>query len=215
MTESPTIYIADIGVKCTTCGMRFNSKQLPVLLDTGYRNSELRQDFKGKIPQFEPYAICTCPSCGRADWVTNFEVTDEPAVLNQASTTPHLQFRTAAISAERLGRGFLDVGLLYLHAAWCADDTRAYPQAREYRKLAAHAFQKSLVDASCPIERRVEIEYLTGELLRRAHEFEASSMHFKQVISRLPGRFAMMARKLMRLAENNDSNAIDFEVEGA
>lgn len=208
------MYVADVAVKCPQCGIKFNSRQMPILIDTGMRNSELRQDFKGEMPQFEQYAVCTCPSCGQSDWVNNFEVTEELAVLSQASTTPHLQFRAAAILAEREGRDFFNVGLLYLHAAWCADDSRAYPQGREYRKLAADAFQKSLVDASCPVDRYAEIEYLIGELLRRAGEFEASRAHFNRIITHLPSKFAILARKLMRLAENNDTSLLDFESEG-
>lgn len=208
------MYICDVGVKCPNCGIKFNSRQMPVLLDTGYRNSELRQDFKGSIPQFEQYAICTCPSCGKADWVNSFEETEEVTVLNQPGTTPHLQFRSAAISAERAGRNFFNVGLFYLHAAWCADDNQAVPQAREYRRLASDAFSKSLVDVSCPVDRRGEIEYLIGELYRRTGEFEAAVTHFKLVLPRLPARYAIMARKLMRLAEAGDSNAVDFESEG-
>src|ERR1043166_6893329 len=119
------MYICDVGVKCPNCGIKFNTKQLPVLLDLGLRNSELRQDFKGELPQQEMYAVCTCPSCGTADWVNNFEETEEMAVLNQPPTTAHLQFRSAAISAERKGRDMFNVGLFYLHAAWCADDSNA------------------------------------------------------------------------------------------
>src|ERR1700732_1397086 len=131
------MYLTDVTVKCPNCGTRFGAVQLPVLLDTGYRNSELRQDFKGAIPQFEQYAVYTCPSCGRADWSNAFPETDEPAVLNQADTITHLQFRTAALNAERQGRDFYNVALFYLHAAWCADDSAAFPQASEYRRLSA------------------------------------------------------------------------------
>jgi uncharacterized protein (DUF2225 family) len=208
------MYIADVGVKCPNCGIKFSTKQLPVLLDLGVRNSELRQDFKGEFPQFESFSICTCPSCGKADWVNNFEETEEVAVLSQPQTTAHLQFRAAALSAERQGRDMFNVGLFYLHAAWCADDNNAVPQAREYRRLAADAFRKSLVDVSCPVDRRPEIEYLIGELLRRAGEFEASQAHFKAVVSRLTGRFALMARKLIKLAESGDSQPVDFDTEG-
>src|SRR5262249_28955306 len=168
------LYIAEVPVKCSNCGVKFVSRQIPVLFDTGYRNSELRQDFKGRIQQMEHYTVVTCPSCGRADWSSSFEQIDEQTVLSQPNLPSHLQFRTAAIAAERQGKDFYNVGLFYLHAAWCADDVMAQPQAREYRKLAADAFGKSLVDISCPIERRAEIEYLIGELLRRAGEFEAA-----------------------------------------
>jgi uncharacterized protein (DUF2225 family) len=207
------MYITDVTVKCPDCGIKFNAKQLPVLLDTGYRNSELRQDFKGTLPQFEQYAVYTCPGCGRVDWSNSFPEIEEIAVLNQANMVTHLQFRTAAINAERRGKDFYNVGLFYLYAAWCADDSRAFPQAREYRRLAADAFKKSLVDTSCPIANRDEIQYLIGELLRRSGEFEASKNHFQQILPHLPGRFALMSRKLVRLAESRDQNAIDFNPE--
>jgi uncharacterized protein (DUF2225 family) len=205
------MYLATIAVRCPTCGIKFNSRQLPQLVDTGIRNSELRQDFEGRAEQFEPYAICTCPSCGLADWMHVFPATKEVAVLSQPSTTPHLQFRAAALGAEKAASGFYNVGHLFLHAAWCADDARAYPQAREYRKLAADAFSKSLLDVSCAFEQRPNIEYLIGELYRRAGEFEKSKLHFSQVISRLPGKYAYMARKLTKLATQGNMDSIRFE----
>ncbi|HEY9679463.1 MAG TPA: DUF2225 domain-containing protein [Drouetiella sp.] len=208
------MYLADIGVKCPACGVKFNSRQVVIMIDSGYRNSELRQDFQGRAEQYEPYTICTCPSCGRADWTNRFEVTKEPVTLQQPSSTPHLQYRSAALSAERNGRDFYNVGLLYLHAAWCADDNRAYPQAREYRRLSADSFRKSLFDVSCPVDQRVEIEYLIGELLRRSGDFEASKAHFRQAVAHLPAKFAYMARKLMRLAEAGTVESIPFENEG-
>jgi uncharacterized protein (DUF2225 family) len=208
------MYLADVAVKCPTCGVKFNSRQVPVVLDYGYRNSELRQDFQGQGPQYESYAVCTCPGCGRADWISGFPATKEPAALNQPQLTAHLQYRSAATYAERNGRDFYQIGMFYLHAAWCADDNRAFPQAREYRRLAADALRKSLTDVSCPVSSRVQIEYLIGELLRRAGDFEAAHAHFKEVIPRLSGKFAYMARKLMRLAEVRRSEPINFESEG-
>lgn len=207
------MYLLDVGVKCPNCGVKFNSRQLAIILDTGLRNSELRQDFQGRAPQFEPYAVCTCPSCGRADWITRFPNCDETAVLNQPATTPHLQYRAAALNAERSGRDFYNVGMLYLHAAWCADDIHAYPQAREYRRLAADAFRKALVDVSCPVDQRVQVEYLIGELLRRSGDFEGCKQHYRQSITRLTGKYAYMARKLMKMAENNVTEAILFDRE--
>jgi uncharacterized protein (DUF2225 family) len=205
------MYLSTVGVKCPNCGVKFNSRQVPVHYDSGKRNSELRQDFQGQYEQFEPYAVCTCPSCGRADWIDHFEPTSEEAVLNQPASTPHLQYRSAAVGAERGGSTFYNIALLYLHAAWCADDARAHPQAREYRRLAADAFAKSLIDISCPIEKRPEIEYLIGELLRRSGDFEAAKKHLRDVIPALPARFAFMARKLMKLCELGNIESIQFE----
>ena len=205
------MYLATVPVKCPTCGIKFNSRQLPIFLDTGIRNSELRQDFEGKAEQFEPFKICTCPGCGKADWMTTFEPTDETAVLNQSNTTPHLQYRQAALEAERRGGDFYNIGTLYLNAAWCADDAGAYPQAREYRKLAADSYAKSLLDVSCPFDQRPTIEYLIGELHRRSGEFEKCKLHYNQVIVRLPGQMAVMARRLIKLATLGNTDVIQFD----
>jgi uncharacterized protein (DUF2225 family) len=205
------MHVADIGVKCPVCGVKFSSKQLPVIVDTNRRNSELRQDFEGKIPQFEQYAVCTCPSCGYADWAHRYEVTNETSVLTARKLTPHIQFRSAAIAAEKEGRDFYSIGIFYLYAAWCADDSYAVQQAKEYRKLAVDFLKKSLVDGSCPKNQKEEIQYLVGEIMRRAGDFEQSKDHFRQVMPRLSSKFALMARKLMKLAESQDSNPIEFE----
>jgi hypothetical protein len=205
--------LAQVGVKCPDCGLSFNTRQVPVFLDIGRRNSELRKLFDVPEIQFEPYEVCTCPSCGKADWMKLFPPTGTIGALNQPNTTPHLQYRNAALAAERSGREMFEIAFFYLYAAWCADDTGAWPQAREYRKLAASAFGKSLIDGTCQHSRRAETEYLIGELLRRAGEFEYCREHLRQVIPQLPGKFALMGRKVMRFAEQGNVEAFLFETD--
>jgi tetratricopeptide (TPR) repeat protein len=213
------MHLADVAVKCPHCGLRFNSKQLPLFIETGQRNSELRQDFGGLLPQPEQYIVCTCPSCGNADWMKNFPASKQelsgeaPVLLPQRNAPAHLQFRDAAVLSERNGRNLYNIGFLYLYAAWCADDSGAFPQANGYRRLAADAFAKSILTSSCPPERLGETEYLIGELLRRSGDFQAARDHFTRVIVKLPAQFALMARKLMRLADQQNSNAIPFVFE--
>lgn len=216
------MHLADVAVKCPHCGLRFNSKQLPLFIETGQRNSELRQDFGGLVGQPEPYTVCTCPSCGNADWMRNFPPAKdetstwtgpEQGLLQQRNAPAHLQFRDAALSYERSGRDAYNIGFLYLYAAWCADDSGAYPQASGYRRQAAAAFSRSLIDFSCPTARTSEIEYLIGEVLRRSGDFQAARSHFSRVIAKLPAQFALMARKLMRLADQQIAEAIPFVFE--
>jgi len=206
--------LLEIGVKCPNCGIKFTSRQLPEIIDTGIRNSELRQHYGDVMPCYEHFTIATCPSCGRADWATSFPATKEPCSLNQPQSPPHVQYRQAALGAERQGRNFYAAGLFYLHAAWCADDVGAIPQAREYRRLAADSLRKSLVDVSCPIAHRAEIEYLVGELYRRAGDFNNCRDYYQSVIGRMPSKYALMARKIMRLAELKSEDLIEFENAG-
>jgi uncharacterized protein (DUF2225 family) len=211
--RNPNMYLANVGVKCPGCGVKFNSKQLPLYLETGKRDSELRQEIAEKNLQLEQYTICTCPTCGLSDWMKAFPATKEKTLLQQANITPHLQFRNAAMACERNGRGSYKAGLFFLYAAWCADDAKAYLQAAEYRKAAATAFMRSLTDGTCPNARKSEIEYLIGELLRRFGEFASSQEYFRSVINQLPAKFAFMARRLMRRAELKNSEPISFQMQ--
>lgn len=206
------MYLHDVGVKCPDCAIKFTTRQVPVYIDTGYRNSELRQHVGEIAPCYEHYSVCTCPSCGRADWAMSFEPTEEECVLSQAKTPPHLQYRNAAMRSEKDGASYYDAGMFYLYAAWCADDNGAFPQAKVYRKLAIDSFRRSLTDVSCPLENRGDIEYLIGELMRRIGLFDQCRAYFTQVIGHLPGNYATMARKLMRLAELQNAELIPFEV---
>jgi len=201
----------EIGVKCPKCGVIFKSKQLPIYVDLGFRNSELRVDYKGALGPSERYAISECPSCGKADWITEFHDTQEMSVLQAAENPPHLQFRAAAVDRERNGGDNYNIGLFYLHAAWCADDDGVFVQAREYRRMAADFFNKSVIDGSCPPSRRQETEYMIGEIMRRSGDFANAVEHFRRAIPKLSGQFALMARKLTRLAQSYNSDPIDFE----
>lgn len=207
--------LAEVGVRCDKCGTSFVSRQLPTFIDIGYRNSELRQDYRGYSPMMEQYAIVTCPSCGRADWSTTFPPASGTPVLWQAAASAHMQYRQAALEKER-DAGSINsykAAVFYIHAAWCADDSKAFPQAREYRRLSAESFKRSLSDNTCPQEVRSETEYLIGELMRRSGDFEGARDHFRMCIGRLSARFAVMARKLMRLCEQGSTESIQFEAD--
>lgn len=180
-------------------------------MDLGIRNSELRQDFAGKATQPEPYSVCTCPACGKSDWMGKFPTTQEEAVLNQSPLTPHLQFRNAAMQTEQFSKDFYDVGNLYLYAAWCADDVKAYLQAKEYRMRAIESFSKSLNDVACPVKERPTVEYLIGELYRRVGDFASAQLHMQDVLPRLPGKLAYMARKIIKLAAEANPDIDNFE----
>ena len=206
--------IVDIPVKCQRCGAKFTSQQVLTMLDTGLRNSELRHTpppADPPVPSFEHYAVITCPSCGKVDWSNTFAVIDEPVSLRQASAVSHLQFRMAAIEAERQGQDWYHIGMFYLYAAWCADDALALPQAREYRVHAGEALRKSILDGSCPPSQRSMLDYLIGEVLRRSGQFQECQEYFKEVIPRLLAQYAYMARKLMRLADNGEFAAVPFD----
>lgn len=208
--------LAEVGVRCDKCGTSFVSRQLPTFIDIGYRNSELRQDYRGYNPMMEQYAIVTCPSCGRADWSTEFPPALGKPVLAQVASSAHMQYRQAALERER-SQGSINsyqAAVFYIHAAWCADDSKAFPQAREYRRLAAESYKRSLSDNTCPQEARAETEYLIGELMRRSGDFEGARDHFRMCIGRLSARFAVMARKLMRLCEQGSAESIQFEADG-
>ncbi len=115
------------------------------------------------------------------------------------------------MQAEQFTKDFYDVGNLHLYAAWCADDANARLQANEYRLFAIQAFSKSLNDVSCPVTERPTVEYLIGELYRRVGDFAAAQTHMQEILPRLPGKLAYMARKVMKLAAAENANVDSFE----
>jgi uncharacterized protein (DUF2225 family) len=206
--------LVQIAVKCPRCGSKFNTLQVSAWFDTGMRNSELRQDFAGGAPQMEQYAVCTCPACRKSDWMSQFPAINEPAVLNQANLIAHVQFRTAAVAAQQDRHDYYNAGILYLYAAWCADDSKAYPQAQEYRRCAIESFARALNDVSCPLNERRTVEYLIGELYRRTGDFAAAQSHLNSVLPHLPGKLAYMARKIIKLATFENSELSTFDTPG-
>ena len=206
--------LIQIVVKCPRCGSKFNSTQVSAWVDTGMRNSELRQHFGGSTPQMEEHAVCTCPTCHNSDWMSQFPPINEQAVLNQAQMPAHLQFHAAAIAYEQEKHDYYNAAILYLYAAWCADDSRAYPQAKQYRGCAIRSFTCSLNDVSCPINEKPTVEYLIGELYRRTGDFAATQSHLTGALPHLPGKLAYMARKIIKLAALENSGLTSFDNPG-
>ena len=213
-TKLHAMDVVTISVRCPKCAVKFNSRQLAGNPETNNRDSELRAQYGDTTQTVESFAICTCPRCGKSDWVQTFPLADEAAVLDQPNMTPHLQFRAAALDAEKNGAEFYNIGTFYLYAAWCADDIAAQPQAREYRKLAAESFSKALLNISLPAEEQATVAYLIGELFRRSGDFERCRQHYNQVIAKLPVNYAYMARKLIKLAALGNMDSIRFEAIG-
>ncbi len=146
--------------------------------------------------------------------MNQFPATEEQAVLNQSPVTAHLQFRNAALEAENVGRDYYKAGMLYLYAAWCADDSNAQLQAHAYRNSALQSMKQALNDGSCPLNERATVEYVIGELYRRTGDFAAAQGYLQDVLARLPGKLAYMARKIIKLAEQGNSDLIAFENPG-
>jgi hypothetical protein len=206
------MFTTDVSVKCPKCGTKFNSRRVPNVPDTGVRDSELRYIPPAIDQKYEGFAVCTCPSCGVSDWAYTFEKINEQVFVQQSQMPPHLQYRTAAMTAEREGRNSFNIALLYLYAAWCADDIMALPQAREYRRKAADYFRRSLIDRSCPFPELMSVEYLIGELLRRASQFQDSVNHLHAQMPKFSPRFASMAEKVMQLAMMQNSEPMPLDV---
>jgi hypothetical protein len=205
--------LAEVGVKCPRCGMQFNSTIPESVFDTGLRDSELRcVPAPGEQP-FEPLVVCACPGCGKADWTLSFNPGSQLFGARETPTPSYSRFAQAAREAQDSGGSSYSLSMYYLYAAWCADDAGA-PAAGEYRRLSAELLTRSLADQSCPLFQRATVEYLIGEIQRRRGAFTECLRHFKEVIPRLPARYAFMARKLMRLAELSMSDPVPFDSEG-
>jgi hypothetical protein len=90
--------------------------------------------------------------------------------------------------------------MFYLPAAWCAADNRAFARLR--------------TDVSCPQDSRVQIDYLVGKLLPRSGHFADAIAHFREAMSRLTGKHAYMAGRLIKLCGIGRVEPVYFEHEG-
>jgi uncharacterized protein (DUF2225 family) len=71
---------------------------------------------------------------------------------------------------------------LYLRAAWCAQDDKNETIERSHRASAIEHFKKALDTEKLPVQERLAITYLIGELYRRVHDLAQAAIWFNRAI---------------------------------
>lgn len=181
-----------IDLRCPNCGSDFTSKTVESA------NLRVRQhtDFYPEATGVQPirYAVHRCPNCGFAGRDDSFSglqtlgyevrqrVWDElaPRVTDTAPASETYEF--AAKIATWDGADAVNIGDLWLRAAWCCVDEGDIEAERYYRRYAARSFEEALehYDEIEPDER-AKITYLVGELWRRIGDGARANSWFDRV----------------------------------
>jgi uncharacterized protein len=87
--------------------------------------------------------------------------------------------------AEWRGEEPRQIGEFFLRAAWCCVDERDTEAERYFRRKAAWAFERALVDGRVPRDERAVLTYLVAELWRRIGDVRKAATWFDAVPTEL------------------------------
>ncbi len=79
------------------------------------------------------------------------------------------------------GASDLEIGELYLEAAWCCTDDNLEEEEKYYRYLVIKHFEKALESKKIPKNEEAIYTYLIGEMYRRVGDIENAKIWYDKV----------------------------------
>lgn len=180
-----------INISCPCCEHQFQTEALTSTNTFGPRFTDLHVQAVG----FQPLLIIinTCPQCGFSGYLKDFEEplsADIKAHIRQ-ELTPRVESVDAPRSYEFAARiktwqeaPALQIGDLYLRAAWCCMDAGDTEREAEYRRLTIQYFLQALEQGQVRADDEPTVTYLVGELYRRIGQTGEARLWFNKVIAR-------------------------------
>ena len=146
------------------------------------------------------FEIHTCIFCGYSGYSEDFERKKIDKALKalieerigsyicRKGVNPEKKYEYAAWIGEAWGKGSLDIGRLYLKAAWCS--ARGYRHGKKrkeryYRRKAIEYFQIAWQGKEIPQDIEGIFLYLIGEIFRRVGDSQKAVLWFDYVIKAL------------------------------
>ena len=171
--------LRDIRLRCPICEKQFKSREA-VTTNAFLRK---RTDFHVYADGVQPtaYLVHICPQCGYAGKDNRFAKdsasSNDLAAPVWSDLEPRLtdtplsgseRYAVAAQVALRSGEPAIELGDLYLRAAWCCVEEGDIEAERYFRRHAAWSFERALGErGAVEIDARAVLTYLVGELWRR------------------------------------------------
>ncbi|MGE0431922.1 MAG: DUF2225 domain-containing protein [Planctomycetota bacterium] len=175
---------ATISLTCPLCQTRFESAA-PGDWSIGEKDTDFCPRYIGSNPL--PLLAHCCPTCGfaghEADFapfdnerhadkvkrmLTSIEADDASGAGSGSDGVGAVErYRRMALIAIYRNRPSLEVADIYLKAVWCAR-TAGLPGEDHCRQKAIRYFEMSVAAGDVPAGRRAMVQYLIGELHRRA-----------------------------------------------
>jgi len=204
-------------VNCPVCDTRF---EIPILTSTNTFGGQTT-DFHARAAGADPlqFMIGTCPTCGYSDFsgklmepievsdIVKEKVREElTPLINGKKPDPATSFEFAAKIAHWQHQPSINIGLLYLQAAWCCQEYGNNPNEATYRLTAIDVFKKALSEDKLTTERRLNTIYLIGELYRRVNNLEKAAEWFNQAIQECNKTDEPHAAKIKKIAIQQRDN---------
>jgi uncharacterized protein (DUF2225 family) len=187
-----------LTLTCPICDKENRTQTIASLGWTGMKRTDFREN-----PIMLPYLIHTCGSCGFTGIKTDFEAESEfrtvdkfmfrkflTEIAGETAEGKHaladVRYELAAKIAIHEQRPKRTIGLLYLNAAWCAEEQQDYEAERFYRIKAAENLgqfisQPWISEDEMGGDGKAVLCYLTGETWRRAGYVARAKIWFSEV----------------------------------
>ena len=189
--------IADLKLKCPCCRKTFISS-VWISTNKGPISTDFYQTSFGLQPMH--FEIHTCIFCGYSGYSEDFDKRKIDKALKamieeriglyicRKGVSPEKKYEYAAWIGEASGENSLDIGRLYLKAAWCFPEDCGHgkrKKKRYYRRKAIEHFEMAWQGKEIPKRIEVIFLYLIGELFRRVGEGRKAVLWFDYVIEAL------------------------------
>lgn len=181
--------LREVRLRCPICDKNFKSQEVVATNAFGGKRTDFHVRAIGVQPT--PHLVHICPQCGYAgkddrfaeDAVPTSDVAEHvwselAPRLTGAPLSGSERYEFAATIALWSGGPSVELGDLYLRAAWCCVEEGDVEAERYFRRHAAWSFERALAEwEGVEREARALLTYLVGELWRRigddarAHEW--------------------------------------------
>jgi uncharacterized protein (DUF2225 family) len=182
--------VASVTYTCPCCGQDFISHYCPSTNSLGPTTTDFFDMAAGEQPIH--YQVHTCTHCGfSCEEMEAEELSDQVKKFVAEKITPRLtgddipswmKFEFMALIDESVGSDPYSLGMLYLHAAWCALDLKRTESQAHFRKESIRYFEKAFSPEMLDRDLLYLIPYLIAEQYRRTGDEESALQWYGYII---------------------------------
>lgn len=179
-----------VTFNCSCCGQEFISRHCPSTNSFGPTTTDFFDMAAGDQPIH--YQVHTCTHCGfSCEEMEQEELSDEVKKFVAENITPRLtgeeipswtKFEFLALIDESVGSDPYSLGMIYLHAAWCAMDLKRTEAETHFRKETVRLLEKAFSPENLDHELLYLVPYIIAEQYRRTGDEQSASQWYGYII---------------------------------
>ena len=179
-----------VTFSCSCCGQEFISRHCPSTNSFGPTTTDFFDMAAGDQPIH--YQVHTCTHCGfSCEEMEQEELSDEVKKFVAENITPRLtgeeipswtKFEFLALIDESVGSDPYSLGMIYLHAAWCAMDLKRTEAETHFRKETIRLLEKAFSPENLDHELLYLVPYIIAEQYRRTGDEQSASQWYGYII---------------------------------